>query len=330
MSTFGKQVIAECHIMSIQQNNEDLLLIQFIDLTEIKRINSKLENILKSMNEGVHVIDEKGIIILENDAAISMLGWQGENTFGRHAHLTAHHHHADQSVYPIEECPITATLHDGIIRQIENDIFWRKDDTFFPVEYTVTPILNPHGEGQAVTVVFRDITYRKRLEDELRKQATHDVLTGLPNRRLLMDRLGQAININRRQNTLGALIYLDLNNFKNLNDNYGHEAGDFLLIEVANRLILFTRESDTVARLGGDEFVILLLGLDADLNLTKRYVDLFTEKLTRKLNEDYVIGEIVHHCSASIGVKIFYDGELPEKILREADSAMYKMKRDRE
>ena len=126
MSTFGKQVIAECHIMSIQQNNEDLLLIQFIDLTEIKRINSKLENILKSMNEGVHVIDEKGIIILENDAAISMLGWQGENTFGRHAHLTAHHHHADQSVYPIEECPITATLHDGIIRQIENDIFWHR------------------------------------------------------------------------------------------------------------------------------------------------------------------------------------------------------------
>jgi len=330
MSIYGKQLVAECHITSIQQNNENLLLIQFVDLTEIKRINAKLENILKSMNEGVHVIDENGIIILENDAATAMLGWQGENILGRHAHLTAHHHRIDQSVYPIEDCPITATLRDGKIRQIENDIFWRRDGTFFSVEYTVTPILNPQNEGQAVTVVFRDITYRKRLEDELRKQATHDPLTGLPNRRLLMDRLRQAVSINRRQNTLGALIYLDLNKFKNLNDTYGHEAGDYLLVEVANRLTLITRESDTVARLGGDEFVILLLGLDIDLNLTKRYVELFTEKLSRKLSEDYVIGTIVHPCSASIGVKIFYDGEQPEKILREADSAMYKMKKDRE
>jgi len=154
------------------------------------------------------------------------------------------------------------------------------------------------------------------------------VLTGLPNRRLLMDRLGQAININRRQNTHGALLFLDLNKFKGLNDSYGHEAGDFLLIEVARRLTQIVRESDTVARLGGDEFVVLLLGLDSNFELAKHYVDFVVEKLTRKLNEDYVIGDIVHRCSASIGVKIFYNEDFPDRILREADSAMYQMKKD--
>jgi diguanylate cyclase (GGDEF)-like protein/PAS domain S-box-containing protein len=325
---YGNQILGECHILSIQQNAEHLLLVQFVDLTEIKRVNSKLENILKSMNEGVHVIDEKGVIILENDAAVAMLGWQGENIIGKPAHSTIHHHHADSSVYPVEECPIYATLHDAKVRHVEDDIFWRKDGTCFPVEYTATPILNPHGDGNAVTVVFRDITYRKLLEDELRKQATHDVLTGLPNRRLLMDRLGQAININRRQNTHGALLFLDLNKFKGLNDSYGHEAGDFLLIEVARRLTQIVRESDTVARLGGDEFVVLLLGLDSNLELAKHYVDFVVDKLTRKLNEDYLIGDIVHQCSASIGVKIFYNEDFPDRILREADSAMYRMKKD--
>jgi len=325
---YGNQILGKCHILSIQQNEEHLLLVQFVDLTEIKRANSKLENILKSMNEGVHVINEDGVIILENDAAIAMLGWKGENIIGKPAHSTIHHHHADSSVYPVEECPIYATLHDAKVRHVEDDIFWRKDGTCFPVEYTATPILNPQGDGNAVTVVFRDITYRKLLEDELRKQATHDVLTGLPNRRLLMDRLGQAININRRQNTHGALLFLDLNKFKGLNDSYGHEAGDFLLIEVARRLTQIVRESDTVARLGGDEFVVLLLGLDSNFELAKHYVDFVVEKLTRKLNEDYVIGDIVHRCSASIGVKIFYNEDFPDRILREADSAMYQMKKD--
>jgi len=327
VTDFGKQVSATCHILSIQQNQEKLLLIQFVDMTEIRHINSKLENILKSMNEGVHVINDQGIIVMENDASIQMLGWQGDDMLGKPAHITMHHHHADRSFYAQQDCPIYATLHDGLVRHVDDDVFWRKDGTFFPVEYTATPILNPDGEGNAVTVVFRDITYRKQLEDELRRQATHDVLTGLPNRRLLMDRLGQAININRRQNTHGALLFLDLDKFKDMNDTFGHEAGDHLLIEVARRLKQVIRESDSVARLGGDEFVVLLLGLDAEYDLAKKYVDIVAEKISRKLREDYLIDGTVHQGSASIGIKIFYNAELPEKILRDADAAMYEMKK---
>jgi diguanylate cyclase (GGDEF)-like protein/PAS domain S-box-containing protein len=327
---YGKQVIGECHVLSIQQNQEQHLLIQFIDLTEIKQVNSKLENILKSMKEGVHVIDGHGMIILENDAAIAMLGWHGENLIGRPAHFTLHHHHADLTAYPGEACPINATLQDGKTRQIDDDVFWRKDGTFFPVEYTATSILNPNGGGNAVTVVFRDITYRKQLEDELRRQATHDVLTALPNRRLLMDRLGQAINMNRRQNTHGALLFLDLDKFKGLNDQHGHEAGDNLLIEVAIRLRQLIRESDTIARLGGDEFIVLLLGLDSNFDLAQRYVDLVVEKLNRRLCEEYFIGDITHRCTVSIGIKIFYHDAIPEQILRDADSSMYRVKKNRD
>ena len=326
----GRQLIVECHLMSLQQNQDNLLLIQFIDLTEIKQLNSKLENILKSMEEGVHVIDDRGVIILENQASTSMLGWTDENILGRPAHVTMHHHRADRSFYPTEECPIHATLNDGQIRHVEDEVFWRRDGTCFPVEYTATPIMNPNGEGNAVTVVFRDITYRKKLEEELRRQATHDVLTGLPNRRLLMDRLGQALNINRRQNTHGALLFLDLNRFKELNDNFGHEAGDHVLIEVATRLTSVIRESDSVGRLGGDEFVVLLLGLDSEFDLAKKYVEIVAEKISRKLREDYVIGDIVHRGSASIGIKIFYHDDHPEKILKDADTAMYEMKKIRD
>jgi len=326
----GRQLIVECHLMSIQQNQEHLLLVQFIDLTEIKQLNSKLENILKSMEEGVHVIDDRGVIILENEASISMLGWKDDNIVGRPAHVTMHHHRADRSFYPTQECPIHATLRDGQIRHVEDEVFWRRDGTCFPVEYTATPIMNPNGQGNAVTVVFRDITYRKKLEEELRRQASHDVLTGLPNRRLLMDRLGQALNFNRRQNTHGALLFLDLNRFKELNDSYGHEAGDHMLVEVASRLTSVIRESDSVARLGGDEFVVLLLGLDSEFDLAQKYVEIVAEKISRKLREDYVIGDIVQHGSASIGIRIFYHEDVPEKILRDADTAMYEMKKIRD
>ena len=330
ISGFGKAINAECHILSLWQNQENLLLVQFVDLSEIKLVNSKLENILKSMQEGVHVIDEKGDIVLQNEAATTMLGWHGESIVGQPAHITIHHHHADQSFYPAEACPIYATLRDGVVRIVEDDVFWRRDGTFFPVEYTATPILDSHGEGNGVAVVFRDITDRKRMEAELRRQATHDVLTGLPNRRLLMDRLGQAISFNRRHNSHSALLFLDLNKFKDLNDAYGHEAGDRLLIEVARRLSSVVRETDSVARLGGDEFVVLLLGLDTEYDLAKKYVDIVAEKISRKLREKYIIGDLNHQCSASIGIKIFYQNDIPEQILKEADAAMYKMKRIRD
>ncbi|PRC91751.1 diguanylate cyclase domain-containing protein [Solimicrobium silvestre] len=326
MTAFGKDIIAECRILPTQLHDATHLLIQFVDLTEIKRINSMLENILRSMKEGVHVVNEKGIILLENDASLVMLGWQDDNILGRMAHATIHHHHADRSDFPVEDCPIYATLQDGQVRHIDNDVFWKRDGSCFPVEYTVSPILNLQGGGHAATVVFRDITTRKRLEDELREQAFHDALTGLPNRRLLMDRIGQAIRVNKRHNSHAAVLFLDLNKFKVLNDTHGHNAGDQLLIEVAKRLTHVVRESDTVARLGGDEFVVLLMELNSQFEQAQEYAEFVADKIHNVLNTEYVFGEIMHQGSASIGIKLFFNEDDPDTILKAADAAMYEAK----
>ena len=325
-TTGAREIILDAHIFSLQQAQEQLLLVQLVDQTEIRSLNSTLENILKSMNEGVHVIDQHGCIVLENAAAIGMLGWTLADHTQVHNH-EAFHHHSD---YPQRSCPMMATLRDGQTRTVEDERFWHKNGHSFPVEYTVTAIPNPNGTGRSVTVVFRDITCRRQLEEELRRQATHDVLTGLPNRRLLIDRLTQAIHNNRRQNGHAALLFLDLNRFKLLNDTHGHEIGDQLLIEVGNRLKTIVRETDTVARIGGDEFVVLLVGLDADADLASKYTELVAEKISRRLGQDYTLGAIVHRSSASIGIEVFIAPEDPEQVLRAADAAMYASKKSRD
>jgi diguanylate cyclase (GGDEF)-like protein/PAS domain S-box-containing protein len=177
-------------------------------------------------------------------------------------------------------------------------------------------------------IQFTDLTEHKDLEIELRRHAFHDALTQLPNRRLLLDRLTQALHSAKRHGKTLAVLFLDLNRFKQLNDTHGHEAGDLLLIEVARRLLSKVRECDTVARLGGDEFVVLLENLDADTEVANTHVAQITSKIRLALSEEYVFGEIRHHSSASIGIKLIDKGNgEPEDILKAADAAMYAAKK---
>jgi diguanylate cyclase (GGDEF)-like protein/PAS domain S-box-containing protein len=174
----------------------------------------------------------------------------------------------------------------------------------------------------------RDITERKRLENALRLLAFHDPLTRLPNRRLLLDRLEQAMHASKRQNSHVAVLYLDLDKFKVLNDSHGHDAGDQLLIEVAQRLRQAVREADSVARLGGDEFVVLLEGLGDDAEQASAYATSVADKIRLALSTDYVLGEVHYRGSCSIGIKMFIGEDRDaEHILREADLAMYEEKR---
>ena len=180
-----------------------------------------------------------------------------------------------------------------------------------------------------------DITERKHMEELIRQQALYDSLTKLPNRRLLVDRLTQAMSISKRTDYHGAVLFLDLDNFKPLNDTHGHEAGDLLLIEVANRLKHCVRESDTVARMGGDEFVVVLAQLDKNINKSKQQAEKLAEKIRAELAKPYLIpieenGKniiVEHHCTASIGFVLFLDEQSNiNDILRYADDAMYQAK----
>ena len=188
------------------------------------------------------------------------------------------------------------------------------------------------GKLAQVYAIFEDVTERQRMQQQLRQLAYVDPLTQLPNRRLLLDRLSQALS--KRSAAHGALMFLDLDNFKPLNDQCGHEAGDLLLIEVARRVKTCIREEDTVSRFGGDEFVVLVTELTADQTESANRMQAIAEKIRAKLAEPYCLhvqnagaAMVEHRCTASIGLTLFLHGQdVLDAVLQRADSAMYQAK----
>jgi diguanylate cyclase (GGDEF)-like protein len=165
-------------------------------------------------------------------------------------------------------------------------------------------------------------------EEEIKRLAFYDVLTNLPNRRLLMDRLHHALAMSRRSGKRGALLFLDLDHFKMLNDTLGHSMGDLLLMQVAERLKQCVRESDTVARLGGDEFVVMLEDLSEDSLEATQEVELITSQMLARLNLPYQLADFEYISTPSIGVAMFGDhGESHDELLKHADIAMYQAKK---
>jgi diguanylate cyclase (GGDEF)-like protein/hemerythrin-like metal-binding protein len=246
-----------------------------------------------------------------------------------------HHHRSDGTPYPGDECPIRRTLEDGQLRRVENEWFWRKDGSGFPVALTITPIVE-NDRRVGVVVIFQDTTERMADEAKIRDLAFYDPLTRLPNRRLLLDRLEQTMAASQRSGCYGALMFLDLDNFKPLNDTHGHAIGDMLLVEAANRLKGCVREVDTVARFGGDEFVVLLGELSADRAATTSQAELIAEKIRNALSAPYRLtitregaadATVEHRCTATIGVALFINHEMSQdEILTKADDAMYQAK----
>ncbi|MBI5923621.1 MAG: diguanylate cyclase [Betaproteobacteria bacterium] len=204
------------------------------------------------------------------------------------------------------------------------------------LETHAVPLRDSHGQITALLGVTRDVTERKRLEDQIHQLAFHDPLTQLPNRRLFYDRLNQVMATTRRSSCYGAVMFLDLDNFKPLNDMHGHEVGDLLLIEVADRLKHCVRETDTVGRFGGDEFVVMLSELNSSKDASTTQARIVAEKIRKTLAEPYRLtirqdgkddAVIEHRCTASIGVVLFIEHEASQdEILRWADAAMYQAK----
>ena len=197
---------------------------------------------------------------------------------------------------------------------------------------------NAQGEIIGYHGITRETTERKRLEEQVRQLAFHDPLTHLANRRLMLEHLDQAMSASKRSHHHGALLFLDLDNFKSLNDTHGHSVGDLLLIEVAERLKACVREADTVARFGGDEFVVLLCELDTQPAEASEQAIAVAEKIRIRLSDLYVLqaapsgpatGTIEHQCTASIGVAIFRGrDESQSSVIDRADAAMYQAKKD--
>ena len=215
-----------------------------------------------------------------------------------------------------------------------------KDGSLIWGEVTAKPDRDAQGNIIGYHGITREITQRRALEDQVRELAFHDPLTHLANRRLLLDHLDQAMSASKRSHHHGALLFLDLDNFKSLNDKHGHPVGDLLLIEVAKRLKAFMREADTVARFGGDEFVVLLCELGTQRDEAYTHAALLAEKIRANLAEPYLLQAtaadpatstvtIEHRCTASIGAALFRGRSMDKnEVIEEADAAMYQAKEE--
>jgi len=302
----------------------------------LRESNKKMDSLLQSLAEGAYGVDIEGNCTFVNNSFLRILGYETEDELvGKHIHELIHHSHADGTLYPASECRIYAAYRNNVEDHCADEVFWHKSGYAIQVEYWSQPIV-VDGVVIGAIATFFDITERKKMEQQIRHLALHDVLTNLPNRRLLIERISQAQLSSKRSLQYCALMFMDLDNFKPLNDAHGHEAGDKLLIEVANRLLKSVREIDTVARIGGDEFVVMLTELDTDESLSRQQAEKVSEKIRSALAEPYFINVtnddgvntvVEHYCTASIGVVLF-KGTAPskEEVIKLADDGMYQAK----
>ena len=312
------------------------------DITEQKRVEEALQEseallqaTMKILPVGLWIMNAEGKIVFGNTVGQQIwagVRYVGIEQFGEYKGWLLD---SGKRIEPHEWAAARA-IEKGEIsieEEIEIECF---DGTHKIILNSSLPLRRSDGSISGAIIVNQDITERKQAEEQIRYLAFYDTLTQLPNRRLLNDRIGQVMAASKRSGLYGALMFLDLDNFKPLNDTHGHDVGDLLLVEVAHRIASCVREVDTVARFGGDEFVVMLSELDADKAESAAQAGIVAEKIRATLAEPYLLtfkqeGDaeitVVHHCTSSIGVALFINHEAgPEDVVKWADIAMYQAK----
>ena len=300
--------------------------------SELGQREALLQKVLDTSSVAIFLIDPQGRITQANHRMAEMFGYSVQSLL--ELEYVALVDPADREAVRQQK----GDLLNGAIPTLNLDrIYIRGDHSTFWGHLTATRFVDAHGQNRGILGVIVDITERKRTEEIVRQLAYYDPLTGLANRLLLRDRLTQAMLTSKRSGHHGALMFLDLDNFKTLNDTYGHGAGDLLLVEVAARLKSCVREIDAVARFGGDEFVVLFMDLAHDEGAAKEQAVVLAQKIRDLLAAPYVLTlaadtdrvqqVIEHRCTASIGVALFLGMAFSEEEgIKRADVAMYQAK----
>lgn len=294
---------------------ENELLLKNLE-QEKNRLDNRLGRILNDSSNEIYVIDADSLKFLQlNTRALSHLGYSEQEL--RRIRLP-------DILVGMDEAAVTALLQpmygDG-----KGFVFHRgrhqcKDGDTYPVEIRLQ--LSQQEEPPIIVATALDITERNKYEQQLRRQANFDELTGLPNRHYMMSHIEHGLIRSRRSNKMLALLFLDLDNFKSINDSLGHSAGDELLQQAANRIRSVLRASDTPARLGGDEFIVMLEGLEKP-----DQAGVVAEKLVKAFSELFLLGARSVHATTSVGISLFPgDGETVEAMMQSADTAMYEAK----
>lgn len=298
-------------------------MVECRDITEYIRAareagerEKRLRRILDTVADGIITVGTDGRIETFNPAAERIFGFQAREVLGQPVTiLVPESVHGNEEIASYIENKGTQIL--GKARELEGR---RKDGTTFPMELTAAEL--KEERGRVLAGVVRDITERKKAEEEIKRLALHDALTGLPNRNMFNDRLERAIGRAKRLHRQVGLMFIDLDKFKPVNDNLGHDAGDFVLKGVAERLRAHLRTTDTIARVGGDEFVVILENLD-DWHAAGGVA----QKLIESLAEPFDWRGTPCDLGASIGIAVYpRDAETPADLIRCADDAMYRVK----
>ena len=329
----GKELAVTVSAHQLMVGSESCLLAITHDVTERKQVLDAL----REQKEFFHLLAENlsdFIAVLDRDGRRLYNSPSYQHFFGATEEMRGTDSFAQ--VHPDDRQRVKAafeqTVATGQGQQLEYRIVI-SDGSVRIMESRGSVIRDRDGQVARVIVVSHDITERKEMEEQVRQMAFHDALTGLPNRRLFHDRLAQAVAATVRSRLYGAVMFIDLDNFKPLNDAHGHDVGDLLLIEVAARLKGCVREMDTVARFGGDEFVVMISELARDKVASTAEAALIAEKIRLRLGEPYRLSvkqagmsekTVEHRCTASIGVVVFTSHEVSQDaIVKCADAAMY-------
>lgn len=287
-----------------------------IERQRIEEAMRLAEAVFKNVDTGIFVTDPKGVIVRCNPAFTRITGYESHEAIGKSAEILKSGVQ-DQAFY------------DDMWKKLNGMGHWegeiwnrRKTGNIYPEWLRIDAVNDAAGRLTNYVATFTDITFRKEIENQLRLQATHDTLTGLPNRYLFTDRLLHALAQADRAAQKAALLFVDLDGFKEVNDSFGHAAGDQLLVEVAQRLQALVRASDTVARLAGDEFTLILSGV-----IKSHDARIVAEKVVETLSHPFKLKDCEASISASVGIALYPDDATDsDKLLIAADAAMYSIK----
>ena len=313
----------EVHISTVNYKGKSLFFSIIHDITERKLAEEQLRVAAATFetHDAILITDANANIIRVNRAFQDITGYTSEEVLGKNPRILSSGRQ-DKAFYA------------AMWQQLLNTGSWtgemwdrRKGGQIYPKWLTITAVKDEQGQTTKYVAIFSDITARKQAEEDIRNLAFYDALTQLPNRRLLLDRFHSALSVSARSHHYGAVLFLDMDRFKTLNDTLGHDYGDLLLIEVAARIQSCIREVDTVARLGGDEFVVLLEEVDTGAEQASQKAAQIAEKIRAALAVPYKLKEHEHHSSPSIGVCLYRGNEESvDVLLKRADLAMYQAK----
>jgi len=272
--------------------------------------------------DGMIVTDSDAIILKVNQAFTEITGYSANEAIGR----TPSFLESSRNEKPFFTTMWQSILDKGVW---ENEILSRrKNGEVYPQYFRITAVRDDYGRISNLVATLNDITFIKEASKEIKNLAFYDPLTKLPNRRLLMDRLNHRLTANIQEGQQGALLFMDLDHFKTLNDTLGHNIGDMLLECVAKRLTSCIRKGDTAARIGGDEFVVLLEVLNKESIVAATQTEHIAEKIHHALNQPYQLGKHTYTITPSIGVILFsgHEQQNADELLKQADIAMYEAK----